>query len=216
MLARNTLKQIIHRTTTTKRTFVSMTSSNPLSNVSPTLSLVPPGQCQFTDSFQSVPLEERIKVSPTSSVLRFGLPDPSKPLNLSTCACILAKADLKNRDSGETEAVIRPYTPISTNAQVGHFELLIKDYEEHGRLSTYLTEELQVGELVDFKHIGKHRRVIGLYFGSFGLHSNQTISLDVHRFQRKDPGAFQIQPHWHAGRGNWHYAHDPSFACHSR
>ena len=64
----------------------------------PTKSLVPPGKCQFTEDFVSVPLMERIPVSSTSSVLRFGLPNTSEPLNLSTCACILAKAEI----AGET------------------------------------------------------------------------------------------------------------------
>ena len=93
----------------------------------PTKNLVPPGQCQLTTDFQSLKLLERVDVSHTTSVVRFGLQDESKPLNLSTCACILAKADLPvEGKEGETEAVIRPYTPISTNALIGSFDLLIK------------------------------------------------------------------------------------------
>ena len=71
------------------------------------MALVPPGVCQFTDEFQAVPLLDRFPVSETSSVLRFGLPNEKEPLNLSTCACILAKADLPDRE-GNLEAVIRP------------------------------------------------------------------------------------------------------------
>ena len=56
------------------------------------------------------------------------MPDATKPLGLSTCACVLAKADLTVAESSgsEGEAVIRPYTPISTNAQIGSFDLLVK------------------------------------------------------------------------------------------
>jgi len=117
----------------------------------PTLALVPPGKCQFTPEFMSVKLLKQWKISPTSNVLRFGLPDESEPLNLSTCACILAKVDLPDRD-GNIEAVIRPYTPISTNSQIGSFDLLIKDYGESGRMSTHLCS-LDEGAEVAFKHI---------------------------------------------------------------
>jgi hypothetical protein len=100
----------------------------PSSMTSPPIkALVPPGECQFTPDFTSVTLLERVAVSETTNVLRFATPNDTQPLNLSTCACILAKADLPKGDSvTETEPVIRPYTPISTNAQIGSFDLLIK------------------------------------------------------------------------------------------
>lgn len=142
----------------------------------PVSSLVPPGMCQFTDTFQAVPLLEKFPVSETSSVLRFGLPDKAKPLNLSTCACILAKADLPDR-AGNEECVIRPYTPISTNADVGYFDLLVKDYGENGRMSTYLTEDLNVGDSIDFKHIDFNVKIqapfakkkVGMLVGGTGI-----------------------------------------------
>jgi len=113
----------------------------------PTKNLVAPGKCQFTDEFVSVPLMERIVVSSTSSVLRFGLPDASAPLNLSTCACILAKAKIGD------EAVIRPYTPISTNDLTGCFDLLIKDYGPDAKMSKLMCKDLKVGDSIEFKHI---------------------------------------------------------------
>jgi cytochrome-b5 reductase len=118
----------------------------------PTKALVPPGKCQFSEEFVAVPLLERVSVSPTSSVLRFGLPDKSAPLDLSTCACILAKASLKNKETGGMEDVVRPYTPISTNELKGCFDLLIKDYGKDSKMSHYLCE-MKVGDTVDFKHI---------------------------------------------------------------
>lgn len=60
-------------------------------------------------------------------MLRFGLPDKEKGLGLSTCACILAGAKV---DEGD-DMVIRPYTPISTNADKGTFDLLIKVGHHH-------------------------------------------------------------------------------------
>ena len=108
-------------------------------------SLVPPGKCQFTPEFSPCKLLQHAKVTDTTSLLRFALPDETQPLNLSTCACILAKAQVAVAENGDEkkgegeeeveattspkkrkEDVIRPYTPISTNAQIGSFDLLIK------------------------------------------------------------------------------------------
>ena len=122
----------------------------------PVSALVPPGKCQFTPDFQSVPLLERHEVSPTSSILRFGLPDATEPLNLSTCACILARASI---DDNEDVMEIRPYTPISTNALVGSFDLLVKNYGEKGIMSRHLCETIQVGESIDFKHIDPNVKI---------------------------------------------------------
>lgn len=119
----------------------------------PTKALVPPGQCQFSDDFVSVPLLERIPVTSSSSVLRFGLPDSSAPLNLSTCACILAKAEIGG------EAVIRPYTPISTNALTGCFDLLVKDYGPTAKMSRLMCEDLKIGETLEFKHISANVKI---------------------------------------------------------
>jgi cytochrome-b5 reductase len=114
----------------------------------PVKALVSPGECQFGDSSISVPLLERTQVSPTTCVLRFGLPDKNKPLNLSTCACILANANIDGQD------VTRPYTPFSTNQQIGSFDLLVKDYgPEFGTMSYYLCSRINVGDEVAFKHI---------------------------------------------------------------
>ena len=101
----------------------------------------PQGTCQLTDEFSDCVLEERIWISEDSFVVRFGLPDATKPLNLSTCACILAGHD----DN------VRPYTPISTNAMIGSFELLVKAYPD-GALSQRLAT-MEVDEAMAFKHI---------------------------------------------------------------
>ena len=126
------------------RGFSSLTSSL---KGPPQSRLVPPGECQFDEEFQSVALVGKIPVSKTSAVFRFRLPDESKPLNLSTCACILAKANIQG------EAVIRPYTPISTNAISGSFDLLVKNYGDTGTLSRHLHESMTVGDELEFKHI---------------------------------------------------------------
>ena len=139
----------------------------------PTAALVPPGNCQFSDQFQAVKLLDRVQVSPTSSVLRFSLPDETKPLNLSTCACILAKAKTAN----DPEDVIRPYTPISTNKQIGSFDLLVKNYGEGAKMSKHLCQDMKVGDSIDFKHIEPNVKIqapfphkkMGMLVGGTGL-----------------------------------------------
>jgi cytochrome-b5 reductase len=127
----------------------------------PTKALIPPGKCQISDEFLSVPLLERVPVSPTSSLFRFGLPNPSAPLNLSTCACLLAKANIiiqnddndnQEVDNNAEDVVIRPYTPISTNELKGCFDLLVKNYGPGAKMSRHL-HEIKVGDTIDFKHI---------------------------------------------------------------
>ena len=83
-----------------------------LSSRPPKCNLVPPGVCQFTPSFTSVPLLERIPAGEggTSYILRFGLPDGEKSMGLTTCACVLAGADLVDNKNGEVVEVVRPYT----------------------------------------------------------------------------------------------------------
>ena len=101
--------------------------------------LVEPGLCQFDDSPKPARLLSRTRVSSNSHVLRFELPDASQPLQLTTCACILA-----HTTDADGQQVTRPYTPISTNAQVGSFDLLVKDYSEYnGIMSHYLCQVIQ-------------------------------------------------------------------------
>jgi len=136
----------------------------------PKCSLVKPGECQFGPEFTAVPLIERFPVTKTSSVLRFATPDTSKPLQLSTCACILANAKIDGED------ITRPYTPISTNADVGYFDLLIKSYGPEAHMSRHM-HEIQPGDKINFKHIEFNVKIqapfpykhIGMCVGGTGI-----------------------------------------------
>lgn len=86
-------------------------------------------------------------MSADTKVFTFATPDESKPLNLPTCACILAQG---GKDS-DGNPFVRPYTPISTNAMVGEFELMVKIYPE-GNLSQHMNK-MNVGDTMEFKHI---------------------------------------------------------------
>mmetsp|Transcript_11855 Transcript_11855/g.17819 ORF Transcript_11855/g.17819 Transcript_11855/m.17819 type:complete len:317 (-) Transcript_11855:151-1101(-) len=145
----------------------------------PICNLTPPGVCQFTPTWADVPLLDRIPCGTggTSFILRFGLPDTTKPMGLTTCACLLAAAELENSGNGEKMDVIRPYTPISTNHEVGCFDLLVKDYGENGWLSSYMCQDLPIGGTIKFKHIEFNVKIpapfthkkIGMIAGGTGI-----------------------------------------------
>ena len=99
----------------------------------PTAALAAPGRCQLGDDWTPCALRDRVWVSDDTMVATFDLPDASAPLGLSTCACVLARGGAG--DDGEP--VVRPYTPVSTNALVGAFQVMVKVYER-GTLSRAL------------------------------------------------------------------------------
>jgi len=113
----------------------------------PSFAVVPPGKCQFNNDWSSVALNKIEQVSKDTKVFTFATPDTTKPLNLPTCACLLAQG---GKDP-ENKPFIRPYTPVSTNALIGEFELMVKIYPD-GNLSKHL-ESMKVGDTLDFKHI---------------------------------------------------------------
>jgi len=113
----------------------------------PVAATCPPGQCVFGEDWTSVPLLERAQVTHDTILLTYGLPDAGKPMSLSTCACILAKFN----EEGNPEPIVRPYTPVSTNAMVGKFQLVVKVYEG-GKMSQYMLK-MSIGSTLDFKHI---------------------------------------------------------------
>merc|ERR1711924_547515 len=85
--------------------------------------------------------------------LTFKLADATKPLGLSTCACILCKFD----EEGTPDPIVRPYTPVSTNAILGKFQLVVKVYAV-GKMSRHLND-LPLGSSVEFKHIDKNVKI---------------------------------------------------------
>jgi len=82
--------------------------------------------------------------------------------------------DGPNDDEGKP--IIRPYTPVSTNAMVGKFELMIKVYPG-GKMTQHL-DGLEVGQPVHFKHVGGNVKIqypfnskpnIGMLVGGTGI-----------------------------------------------
>jgi len=112
--------------------------------------------CYIPTSWLALPLIGKDEYNHDSTIYKFGLPE-GQSLNLPVCACILLKAPGKGRKEGggkddfDGSDAVRPYTPMSDNAMLGKFELLVKRYDG-GAVSQYL-HGLTVGEMVEFKHI---------------------------------------------------------------
>jgi len=95
------------------------------------------------DVFQKFPLIERKRVSHNASVYRFGLPKATDRLGLPIGQHISIGATINAKE------VVRSYTPISTDDELGYFDLLIKTYEA-GNISKHVDAK-KVGEHVEFK-----------------------------------------------------------------
>merc|ERR1719401_1926997 len=139
----------------------------------PTAAYVPPGQCVFSEDWVPAPLLSKTEISHDTRIFTFGL-EASKPLGLSTCACLLMKG-VDGPVDAEGKPVIRPYTPVSTNAMSGKFELMVKVYPD-GKMSQYL-DNLNVGQYMQFKHVGGNVKIqypfnkkeIGMIVGGTGI-----------------------------------------------
>merc|ERR1719343_1258095 len=79
-------------------------------------------------------------------------------------------------EDAEGKPIIRPYTPVSTNAMLGQFELMVKVYPD-GKMSQFL-DALEVGKPVHFKHVGGNVKIqypfndkkeIGMIVGGTGI-----------------------------------------------
>tara|TARA_B110001452_G_scaffold120713_1_gene100190 strand:+ start:324 stop:1328 length:1005 start_codon:yes stop_codon:yes gene_type:complete len=116
----------------------------------PTAALMPPGKCVLGAKWLPLPLLERHAIAHDVVLLTFGLLNAQQPLGLSTCACLLAQAP-GPRNAATQTPVVRPYTPVSTNAMRGKFQLMVKVYPD-GLLSRHLAA-LPIGRTVAFKHI---------------------------------------------------------------
>lgn len=121
--------------------------------IEPINAVVPPGSCQFGEEWTETILAEIRDAGAVGRVFTFTCPDTTKPLGIPTCACILMKGSGPNAPKGDDNSVtVRPYTPVSTNAMVGKFEIMVKMYNPPGQMSSHL-DKLRIGETVDFKHI---------------------------------------------------------------
>ncbi|KAK1071819.1 NADH-cytochrome b5 reductase, partial [Friedmanniomyces endolithicus] len=99
-------------------------------------------------TYQSFPLTAKTVISHNTAIYRFALPSPTSILGLPIGQHISLAASLPVTDpktgSTETKEVVRSYTPISSDWEPGHFDLLIKSYPT-GNISRHLAT-LSVGD----------------------------------------------------------------------
>ncbi|KAE9549973.1 hypothetical protein FO519_006815 [Halicephalobus sp. NKZ332] len=112
------------------------------------------GQITLTDPEKKHPLKliEKIEVSPDTRRFRFALPDEHHILGLPIGQHIYLSAKI------DEKLVVRPYTPISSDDDLGFVELMIKVYfanthpkfPEGGKMTQHL-ESMQIGDKIDFR-----------------------------------------------------------------
>lgn len=95
------------------------------------------------EEFKKFPLIEKIKVTHNSSIYRFGLPKSSDKLGLPIGQHISIGATINEKE------IVRSYTPITNDDTLGHFDLLIKTYE-NGNISKFVAEK-KIGDMIDIR-----------------------------------------------------------------
>ncbi|CAH2353296.1 NADH-cytochrome b5 reductase 1 [[Candida] railenensis] len=95
------------------------------------------------DEFQKFSLIQKTRVSHNSCIYRFGLPKSSDRLGLPIGQHISIGAVINGKE------VVRSYTPISTDDELGYFDLLIKTYE-NGNISRHV-ESKKIGEHIEVR-----------------------------------------------------------------
>ncbi|KAG5482963.1 hypothetical protein LSCM4_07172 [Leishmania orientalis] len=99
----------------------------------------------------------------------FALDSADDTFYMPVASCIVAKfTDADGKD------VVRPYTPISSNSTMGHFELIVKKYPK-GRMGNYLfamqpgDELLVKGPFEKFAYKANMWKHIGMIAGGTGI-----------------------------------------------
>ncbi|KIP04258.1 hypothetical protein PHLGIDRAFT_25680 [Phlebiopsis gigantea 11061_1 CR5-6] len=132
--------------------------------------------------WQEFPLKEKIVISPNTAIYRFALPHPQDILGLPIGQHISVSAEINGKD------ITRSYTPTSSDDDLGHFDLLIKAYEQ-GNISRYVSL-LKVGDKIrvkgpkgQFTYSPTLSRHLGMIAGGTGI----TPMLQIIRAALKNP-----------------------------
>ncbi|KAH7044004.1 hypothetical protein B0J12DRAFT_671532 [Macrophomina phaseolina] len=97
------------------------------------------------DAFQEFPLTEKTVLTYNTAIYRFSLPRPTDTLGLPIGQHISIAATLP----GQPKEVVRSYTPISSDEDRGHVDLLIKSYPT-GNISKHVAG-LAIGDKIKVK-----------------------------------------------------------------
>ncbi|KAI6189612.1 NADH-cytochrome b5 reductase 3 isoform X1 [Aphelenchoides bicaudatus] len=112
------------------------------------------GPVTLEDSNKKYPLKliEKVRVTHDTRIFRFALPSPKHVLGLPVGQHLYLSAKVDDK------LVVRPYTPTSSDDDLGHVEFMIKVYfkdqhpkfPEGGKMSQHL-ESLKIGDTIDFR-----------------------------------------------------------------
>lgn len=97
------------------------------------------------DTFQELKLSKITKTSHNVKIYRFALPSPNQVLGLPIGQHISLAATPKGAD----KEVVRSYTPISSDEDLGYVDFMIKSYPQ-GNISAHM-DKLQVGDTMKFR-----------------------------------------------------------------
>lgn len=118
--------------------------------------------------FRKFPLIEKQRVSHNSCIYKFGLPKSTDRLGLPIGQHISISAIIDGKE------IVRSYTPISNDDQLGSFDLLIKTYD-NGNISKYV-ESKKLGESIDirgpkgfFEYTPNMHKKLGMVAGGTGI-----------------------------------------------
>nr|XP_023889056.1 NADH--cytochrome b5 reductase 1-like [Quercus suber]POE65399.1 nadh--cytochrome b5 reductase 1 [Quercus suber] len=128
-----------------------------------------PKGCLNPEKFMEFKLEKKTQLSPNTAKFRFALPTPTSVLGLPVGQHIICRGI----DSEGLE-VIRQYTPITLDSDVGYFELVVKMYPK-GRMSHHFREMREgdylsvLGPKGNFKYKPGQARELGMLAGDSGI-----------------------------------------------
>ncbi|KZT57070.1 ferredoxin reductase-like protein [Calocera cornea HHB12733] len=132
--------------------------------------------------WKEFPLVEKIPVSPNTALYRFALPRKDDILGLPIGNHIAISAEIGGK------VIVRSYTPTSSDDDLGHFDLMVKTYEQ-GAISKWLSL-LTIGQKVrvkgprgQFKYHMSLSREMGMIAGGTGI----TPMLQIIRAALKNP-----------------------------
>ncbi|KAM7267817.1 hypothetical protein ACFE04_009983 [Oxalis oulophora] len=125
--------------------------------------------CLDPNVFKEFKLIKKTQLSHNSAKFRFALPTPTSVFGLPPGQHVFCRGrDYDGRD------VVRPYTPITLDSDLGYFELVVKMYPK-GKMSHYLREIVEGDTLAvkgpkgRFKHKASLYRAYGMIAGGSGI-----------------------------------------------
>ncbi|KAL6066413.1 NADH-cytochrome b5 reductase 1 [Balamuthia mandrillaris] len=120
------------------------------------------------ERYQKFALAEKIIINHNTRIFRFSLPKPDDVLGLPIGQHMSFRCIIDGKE------VYRPYTPISSDDDLGYFDLLIKVYPK-GQMSSYF-DRMEVGDVIDVKgpkgkfiYRPNMKRAFGMLAGGTGI-----------------------------------------------